>query len=449
MSISTGVGKVKNIFFVKNLENVQGDERDVIFVSIGYGPDKDGNFFQSLGPVSSDGGERPLNVLFTRSRKRCVIFSSITHDQIRTDVSKYDGPRTLKQFLKYAETGEMDVPLVTGDEMDSPFESDVAQVLAQHGYRVETQVGSAGFKIDLAIYDPDKEGHFLLAIECDGARYHSSSWARERDRLRQEVPEKKGWTFHRIWSTDWFYSRDKEIAKMLNAIDVERARQSDFRTQVEVKSTPEYSFRESLPTDSERVDFKEKPLVDTKPYEEASFSISHRHIEIHEAPVQVLERYIAKIIGVEGPVHLDVVTVRLARLWGKSRVGNRIKSTVKKIVRQMVRRGSVLKSADQSNFYLLPDRQSGDEVRDRTDVELNTLKDPEMIPASEIRLAIQANVNACVSLSVEDCAKEVSYALGTKLKREQMKSKVKAVALSMASSGIISVQGDTLSRPRQ
>ena len=207
-------------FFVKNLENVQGDERDVIFISIGYGKDKDGYFGQNFGPVSSQGGERRLNVLFTRARKRCTVFASISYEDIRSDVSAHQGPRVLKAYLKYAATGDMDVPQLTGEDMDSPFERDVANVLLSHGYDVEAQVGSAGFKIDLAVRHPERSQDYVLAIECDGARYHSSAWARERDRLRQQVLEGKGWKFHRIWSTDWFYNRDTEVKKLLAAIEV-------------------------------------------------------------------------------------------------------------------------------------------------------------------------------------------------------------------------------------
>ena len=205
-------------FFVKNLETVQGDERDVIFISIGYGKTEDGRFSQNFGPVSREGGERRLNVLFTRAKKRCRVFASIRHTDIQHDKSRHVGPYMLKTFLKYAETGEMDVPTATGKEPDSPFEEAVGAAISQYGYKVDYQVGSAGFLIDLAIKNPDNEGDYVLAIECDGATYHSSSWARERDRMRQKLLEGKGWTFHRIWSTDWFNNPETETKKAVEAI---------------------------------------------------------------------------------------------------------------------------------------------------------------------------------------------------------------------------------------
>ncbi len=241
----------EDAFFVKNLENVQGDERDVIFVSIGYGKDESGYFGQGFGPVSQQGGERRLNVLFTRSRKRCVVFASITHDDIRTDTSKYDGPRVLKRFMKYAATGELDIAMETGEDMDSPFEADVKSVLEDYNHIVHPQVGASGFKIDLAVVDPDNPQHYMLAIECDGARYHSSSWARERDRLRQQVLEGKGWRFHRIWSTDWFYNRATEVQKLLRAVEEAheyyKSQQSSHSQSANSESIPNYEQTEVSP----------------------------------------------------------------------------------------------------------------------------------------------------------------------------------------------------------
>ena len=283
-------------FFVKNLENVQGDERDVIFISICYGKDADGYMSQNFGPVSSEGGERRLNVLFTRARKRCRIFASIRHSDIRVDATKQAGARVLKRYMKYAETGELDIPVLTGDEMDSPFEAAVAQALQSHGYRVSTQVGSSGFRIDLAVYDPDDEDRFLLAVECDGARYHSSSWARERDRLRQIVLEQKGWTFHRVWSTDWFYNRDIELLKLLEAVERARSNKNRDALPATVPTRPE--VERSAPVE---------PSVSARTaYVEAKFAIHWAHdVPLHEVPAGDLSKYVVRIVETEGPVHVE------------------------------------------------------------------------------------------------------------------------------------------------
>lgn len=179
-------------FFVKNLESVQGDERDVIFISIGYGKTAEGYVAQNFGPLNSEGGERRLNVLITRARLRCEVFTNLRYDDIDLARTQSRGVAALKTFLKYAETGVLDVPRPTGGEADSPFEEAVMQVIMRHGYQVHAQVGSGGFFIDLAIVDPDQPGRYLIGIECDGATYHSSRSARDRDRLRQQVLEGLG-----------------------------------------------------------------------------------------------------------------------------------------------------------------------------------------------------------------------------------------------------------------
>jgi very-short-patch-repair endonuclease len=195
-------------FFVKNLENVQGDERDVIFISVGYGRDADGYLSHSFGPLNLDGGERRLNVLISRAKHRCVVFCNFVHHDLDLQRSQSRGVRTLKTFLKYAETRELDTPRPVGGDPESPFEEAVLAALVARGHRVDCQVGSAGFRLDFAIADPDQPGRYLLGLECDGAKYHSARSARDRDRLREQVLVARGWRLHRIWGPTWF--RDPE-----------------------------------------------------------------------------------------------------------------------------------------------------------------------------------------------------------------------------------------------
>ncbi len=202
-------------FFVKNLENVQGDERDVMLISVCYGKDSNGKISMNFGPINKDGGYRRLNVLFTRAKHSCVVYANFNHTSLS---STNKGIKTLKTFLKYAETGSMDMPSTTGREPDSPFEEAVRDALCDKGYKVECQIGQAGYCIDLAIVDPQKPGCYLLGIECDGATYHSSSSARDRDRGRQQVLESLGWKIYRIWSTDWYANPKRELERAEDAI---------------------------------------------------------------------------------------------------------------------------------------------------------------------------------------------------------------------------------------
>ncbi len=212
-------------FFVKNLENVQGDERDVIFISIGYGHDETGQVSMNFGPLNSDGGERRLNVLITRAKQQCHVFTNLHSDDVDLGRSQAFGVRALKTFLAYAETGVMpkDVPHESDFVVDSPFQQAVAARLKQRGYSVDQEVAAGGKFIDIGILDPERPGRYIIGIECDGATYHSPRSARDRDRLREQVLRGLGWKLHRIWSTDWFRNPERELQRAIEAIEEAKA----------------------------------------------------------------------------------------------------------------------------------------------------------------------------------------------------------------------------------
>jgi very-short-patch-repair endonuclease len=219
-------------FFIKNLENVQGDERDVIFISTTYGPDaQTGIVYQRFGPISADTGWRRLNVIVSRARKRLEIFASMHATDIKLSLTPSRGVQALKAYLEYAETGNLPNPVgISGREPGSDFEIAVSRILLSNGYKIEPQVGVAGFFIDIGVKNPEREDEFICGIECDGASYHSAKSVRDRDRLRQEILVRKGWNIHRIWSTDWFKNREREVQRLLNhlgeILNTERTRVS-------------------------------------------------------------------------------------------------------------------------------------------------------------------------------------------------------------------------------
>lgn len=212
-------------FFVKNLENVQGDERDIVILSVGYGRTPDGKFRMNFGPLTKSGGERRLNVAVSRARETMHVVSSIKGVDISVEESTNENRIIFRDFLEFAEKG---IPSLIGyeeheeqssPEFDSDFEENVYDFLLNKGYKVHTQVGASGYRIDMAIIHPNIPGRYVLAIECDGAAYHSSKTARDRDRLRQEILESKGWNFYRIWSTSWIHDNVNEKNKLINAIE--------------------------------------------------------------------------------------------------------------------------------------------------------------------------------------------------------------------------------------
>ena len=203
-------------FFVKNLENVQGDERDVIFISVTYGPDPDsGVVKQHFGPINTDLGWRRLNVLFTRAKQQIRVFSSMTAADVKvSDPNVKRGRRALHDYLEYAAHGRLHGGSASGAAPDNDFERFVKNRLEARGFDVDCQVGVAGYFLDLAVSHPAFPDGYICGVECDGATYHSAHSARDRDRLRQEVLENLGWNIFRVWSTDWFADPDTETDRM-------------------------------------------------------------------------------------------------------------------------------------------------------------------------------------------------------------------------------------------
>lgn len=403
-------------FFVKNLENIQGDERDVIFISVGYGRTKTGYVPMGFGPVSRDGGERRLNVLISRAKRRCEVFSGITDDDIDLARAKSRGAAALKAFLHFCRTGKLNMPVVTDREMDSVFEEQVAKAVAAHGWQVVPQVGLAGFFIDLGIADPERPGRFILGVECDGATYHSSRSARDRDRLRQAVLEDHGWIIHRIWSTDWFNRPDAELRKLLAAV-------TEARTELEERGERELERERAVPIELVTWERDETPAtglaedaLTSVPYREAVFAVPTRQ-EIHEIPVHTLAALAEQVVVAEGPVHGDEVANRLRSLWGLQKTGSRIRAAVEAALRRAVGNGRVV---ENSGFYAV--RGAEVTVRDRSDVQAAGLRKPDMLPQAEIQVAVRAVVQASFGATRDEAQIGAARLFGFKATSAQLKA---------------------------
>jgi very-short-patch-repair endonuclease len=205
-------------FFVKNLERVQGDERDAIILSIGYGKNARGDLPYRFGPLLSDGGHRRLNVAITRAKERVTLVSSFDSRDMDPERSHAQGVELLRRYLQYVGSdGKSLGDIIAERPVLNPFEVDVRDTLVRQGLKLVAQYGSSGYWIDYAVAHPTQPGRYVLALECDGATYHSSQSARDRDRLRQEQLERIGWRFHRIWSSEWFYNRERAVARVMEA----------------------------------------------------------------------------------------------------------------------------------------------------------------------------------------------------------------------------------------
>ena len=360
-------GKSEDVF-VKNIENVQGDERDVILVSVGYGPHEPHGRLSSMrfGPVNNEGGERRLNVLFSRARMRCEIFVSFDWREIDLARTQAAGPRVLRKFLDFAQTGRLGPDLeVNGSAPDSPFEEDVARVIDGLGYPVDHQVGSAGFRIDLGVRHPERPAQYILAVECDGATYHGALWARERDRLRQQVLEDQGWRFHRIWSTDWFYRLEPEVARLRAALVQARVASGEgFRPPGANRkrnggdsSTPPRGPPQSPNAPPNAPEPPKAPA-----YKSANFEYMGS-LAPHEVQPPQMADYVKRIVEQEGPMHRLVVARRIARAFGLAHAGSRIVGATDLGLRRAIGLGAIEQSGD---FFMTPAQRTSPAVRDRS-----------------------------------------------------------------------------------
>ena len=246
----------EDAFFIKNLETVQGDERDTIIFSVGYGPDSKGIISLNFGPLNRDNGEKRLNVAVTRAKYNIQVVSSMHAMDIDLSRTESEGVRLLREYLDFAENGEIALERNESvgniDQFDSDFEFEVCEFLRNHGFSVDTQVGCSGFRIDLGL-KMRNSSDYVLAIECDGATYHSSKNARDRDRLRQTILENMGWKFYRIWSTEWFKNRIVEQEKLL-AVASEAVKMKCIHEEDSSDSSAALSHKSIVSSDNNSVD---------------------------------------------------------------------------------------------------------------------------------------------------------------------------------------------------
>jgi len=433
-------------FFVKNLENIQGDERDVILISVGYARDPSGYLAMNFGPLSSQGGERRLNVLISRARERCEVFSSITAGDIDLQRAKSQGAAALKTFLRYAETGILETPGPTASDPDSDLESQVAVVLRGQGYEVHCQVGTAGFIIDLAVVDASRPGRYLLGIECDGATYHSSRSARDRDRLRETVLLDRGWRIHRVWSTDWFHRPGEQLQKIVAAIEKAR-READADEADEADPDDNLADTSAVETDIERGEPLEGLNGEVgagwvSSYVEAVLAVPSA-TPIHETRLSVLTGIVAEVVEIEGPIHRDEIAKRITALWGLQRTGTRINESIAKAIDSGIRSGVLRGDPD----FVSHGRQESVPVRSRSNVTSMNLKKPEMIPPAELQEAIERLVEEQVGIQHDQLPLVVAKVLGFKATSPKLKDAIEKVLARMLEVNVITLRDEKLFIP--
>lgn len=445
-------------FFVKNLENVQGDERDHVILSIGYGPTTaSGAVPNRFGPVNVEGGHRRLNVAVSRARRSMTVVHSLRPEDIHSEVQ---GAKLLRRYLEFLRSGEASIEgtlyRLSGGETESPFEDAVGRALTQRGYRIERQVGCAKYSIDIAVLSEDGSG-FDLGIECDGASYHRSPSARDRDRLRQEILERMGWRgrIHRVWSTAWIRNPRAELDAIERAI--RSARSMPRETDPFVVAPPETSpgaqtttrQADRVPESARSVTAtSQQPLLAT--YVEADLRRFPQAKDLREESSTRVADLVTAVVNVEGPVHVDVVVERVRRHYRLQRAGSRVRDAVLTGAREALRRGKVTwlplhaSSGRRSDFLVTSVDQA---FEPRGPLEDGTVRDIDYLCDQEIDAAVLRVVRAMVGAAKDEVITATARAFGYARTGEHVEGRMrKAVDRLLAAGTLVERVGSLVLR---
>ena len=385
-------------FFVKNLENVQGDERDHMILSIGFGPTPAGVVRNSFGPINQEGGERRLNVAVTRASKSMTVVHSLRAEDI---TSGQPGARQLRRYLEYVRNPELAFESeVTGTgEPESPFEEAVLAALRSRGHVVDAQVGVSGYRIDLAIKSEDGEG-YDLGIECDGVTYHSSPTARDRDWLRQQVLEGLGWRIHRVWSTAWVRDPETEIVAIEQALQRARAHRSEPPPPPTNPGFDEPPLVASAPTgpDGPPASSVVAPLFD----EYRQYEGRARKGDLLNVTLIELSALVQEVITVEQPVHIDTIIDRVRAAYGATRGGKRIRERVEQAIER------ILNHPRDSTRHFLVHTQSASQLRPRRDAK----RPIDRVAPSEVDEGLLVVAKASYGIEQADLIRETARQFG-------------------------------------
>jgi very-short-patch-repair endonuclease len=400
--------------FVKNLENVQGDERDEIIFSICSAPDTTGRFSISMGALNLAGGERRLNVAITRARRKLVVFSSIDPEHIDRSRSKARGIWLLRDFLTFARDGRraVDGPR-EGHSGIGALEARIAQRLAAEGWKVDTGVGCSGYRLDLALRDPETPGRYAVAVEADGPAYRAAHTARDRDRLRTQVLASLGWRVERVWSSAWWFD-DRAPSRLVERIQETLA----SRAPAELPAPPPVLAPSHAPIPQGVFNQLSAPRALAPPPEPAVYyqaaelpalavSAEDFYRPIHD---DLLRGHVRAVVRVEGPIHEKLLARRIVEHWGIGRltanplrrIGGAIDSLA--CAGELVRRGE---------FLWLPDVIPGEWLLVRgAPVGEEPPRDLPLVPPEEIANAGLRLLRDAGSLEQETLAREIARVFG-------------------------------------
>lgn len=424
-------------FFVKNLENVQGDERDTIIFSICYAKDINGKMYMNFGPLGHEGGERRLNVAITRAKCNIKLVGSILPSDIDLNRAKSDGARMLRSYIEYARNGTSalkPVKKAESFESEDDFCDIVAKFLVEHGYKIEKQVGCSDYKIDIAIVNPKDEGEYIAGVECDGLSYIHAKTARDRDHLRRSVLENMGWNMYRVWSTEWIRNPETEGEALLNFImgvydkngnvthAVKQSNADDDDVSIESIATETITTSRKVPS--------QNPYGFSF-YREANWWEAH-HSGSRDNLTRISENII-HIVSIEQPIHMELLYKRMGPSFTTGKATEKVKITIDQAIAQKLG-GRVI--VDKDRFVrLLPLTP----ITVRIPKKYETPRPIEYIHTEEVAAAMIKIVQNSFGITVDDLASECARAFGFERKGPKIKTKTDAAIKYLIDKGQVRI----------
>lgn len=429
--------------FIKNLENVQGDERDVILFSIGFGPDEKGKIYMNFGPLNREGGWRRLNVAVSRARCEMTVYSTLKPEQLDLNRTKSEGVAALRRFLEYAQgrTMAMEDASVSAPTSTCAIADAICEMLKKQGYETDCSVGRSEYRIDIGVVDPQKSDRYILGIMLDGDSYGAAKTTRDREIAQESVLRGLGWNIHRIWCMDWWDNSEKELKRIIDKLN--SIRNGEEKTQDRPKREDAVKLMKNAST---YVQPEEKTaLIPQAPmYCGAKIPVSvlsaDEFVDFrNEAGIQ---RKIQQVIDGEAPISLLMLTKRVVQSYGIARAGSRIQAHMDKILRRMR-----LQTTTQGDtvFYWMNEQNPSTYARFRVSGEGDNRRDVRDVPVQEIANAVCVVLYEQVSMGQDDLLRETANKLGyTRLGGNVLSALALGIAYAQANGAITEGTNGTL-----
>lgn len=397
--------------FVKNLENVQGDERDVILFSVGYGPDKEGKIYLNFGPLNREGGWRRLNVAISRARYEMKVFSTLRSEQIDISRTSSEGVAGVKAFLEYTEKGKIALPnkQTSNKEETGSFEKMVADEIKNMGYTVQTNIGCSGYKIDIGVVNPDKPSEYILGILTDGKTYRAAKTAKDREIVQPAVLKMLGWNIFNLWSLDWWDNPQKVTKDIVNVIKDIQAPPKNTE-KIEDENETEAQQRKVLSSVKLQSITQEviQPIKKFEEYNICALDQSNLSISDDFFDSRILDdirQQVNRVMEIEAPISHSLLSKRIINAWGISRLGIRLNGYLSSIYSQM---GLKQTSQNGKIFYWNKEQDPLKYDIYRIPVEGESKRNADDLPKEEVICGIKDVLSNQISLPEDDLIREVA-----------------------------------------